>query len=72
MSFDLSSDLTTLEEFKRITKMKNIFRGMRSARTQIELAIEDIPSLGSYPAEQLKESYEQPNRSKLRGMRSRF
>jgi hypothetical protein len=30
MSFDLSSDLTTLEEFKRITKMKNIFRGMRS------------------------------------------
>jgi hypothetical protein len=29
MSFDLSSDLTTLEEFKRITKMKIIFRGMR-------------------------------------------
>ena len=28
------------------------------ARTQIELAIEDSPSLRSYPAEQLKESYQ--------------
>jgi hypothetical protein len=30
MSIYLSSDLTTLEEFKRITKMKNIFRIVRS------------------------------------------
>jgi hypothetical protein len=32
------------------------------ARTQIELAIEDSPSLGSYPAEQLKESYQRARR----------
>ena len=29
MSVYFSSDLTTLEEFKRITKIKIIFRGMR-------------------------------------------
>jgi Domain of unknown function DUF29 len=32
------------------------------ARTQIELAIEDSPSLRSYPAEQLKESYQRARR----------
>jgi Domain of unknown function DUF29 len=32
------------------------------ARTQIELAIDDSPSLRSYPAEQLKESYQRARR----------
>ena len=32
------------------------------ARTQIELAIEDSPSLRSYPAEQLEESYQRARR----------
>jgi Domain of unknown function DUF29 len=32
------------------------------ARTQIELAIEDSPSLRSYPGEQLKESYQRARR----------
>jgi hypothetical protein len=32
------------------------------ARTQIELAIEDSPSLKSYPAEQLEESYQRARR----------
>jgi Domain of unknown function DUF29 len=32
------------------------------ARTQIELVIEDSPSLRSYPAEQLKESYQRARR----------
>ncbi len=32
------------------------------ARTQIELAIEDSPSLGSYPVEQLEESYQRARR----------
>lgn len=32
------------------------------ARTQIELAIEDSPSLKNYPAEQIKESYQRARR----------
>jgi hypothetical protein len=32
------------------------------ARTQIELAIEDSPSLGRYPVEQLEESYQRARR----------
>ncbi|PSB18752.1 DUF29 domain-containing protein [Phormidesmis priestleyi ULC007] len=32
------------------------------ARTQIELALEDSPSLKSYPAEQLEESYQRARR----------
>jgi hypothetical protein len=32
------------------------------ARTQIELALEDSPSLGNYPAEQLEESYQRARR----------
>lgn len=32
------------------------------ARTQIELAIEDSPSLKNYPIEQLKESYQRSRR----------
>ena len=36
------------------------------ARTQIELAIEDSPSLRSYPAEQLEESYQRARRQAAR------
>jgi Domain of unknown function DUF29 len=32
------------------------------ARTQIELALEDSPSLGNYPTEQLEESYQRARR----------
>jgi hypothetical protein len=32
------------------------------ARTQIELAIQDSPSLQNYPAEQLQESYQRARR----------
>jgi hypothetical protein len=32
------------------------------ARTQVELALEDSPSLGNYPAEQLEESYQRARR----------
>jgi len=32
------------------------------ARTQIELALEDSPSLSNYPAEQLEESYQRARR----------
>jgi hypothetical protein len=32
------------------------------ARTQLELALEDSPSLGNYPAEQLEESYQRARR----------
>lgn len=36
------------------------------ARTQIELTIEDSPSLKSYPAEQLEESYQRARRQAAR------
>ncbi|MGL5804939.1 MAG: DUF29 family protein, partial [Xenococcaceae cyanobacterium] len=36
------------------------------ARTQIELAIEDSPSLGIYPAEQLEQSYQRARRQAAR------
>ncbi|MFO1434022.1 MAG: DUF29 domain-containing protein [Candidatus Competibacteraceae bacterium] len=36
------------------------------ARTQIELAIQDSPSLGNYPAEQLEQSYQQARRKASR------
>jgi len=36
------------------------------ARTQIELAIEDSPSLRNYPAEQLEESYQRARRQAVK------
>lgn len=39
------------------------------ARTQIELAIEDSPSLKGYPAEQLEESYQRARRQAVKQTR---
>jgi hypothetical protein len=64
----ISSQLTRLLlhllkwQFQPQRRSDSWLDSITDARTQIELALEDSPSLGSYPAQQLQQSYSRARR----------